>query len=87
QTYHRPLDAPLTAETEDWARQISVWMRTVKTPDAVGAAAAEAVAAARAAPGIATLILPSDASWSAGGVTAQPQPVAAAPKGDDRAVA
>lgn len=87
-TYHRPLDAPLTAETEDWARQVSCWMRTVTTPQAVGVAAAEAIAAARAAPGgIATLILPSDASWSDGGLVAAPLMVPAAPMVDDTAIA
>ena len=27
-TYHRPLDAPLTADTEGWARGVSGWVRT-----------------------------------------------------------
>src|SRR5512139_641483 len=27
-TYHRPFDAPLTADTEGWARGVSHWMRT-----------------------------------------------------------
>ena len=27
-TYHRPLDAPLTADTEGWARGVSAWVRT-----------------------------------------------------------
>ncbi len=67
-TYHRPLDAPLTAATEDWARPFSVWTKTVTDPADVGQSASEAVRAARTAPGgIATLILPSDASWGHGG--------------------
>jgi acetolactate synthase-1/2/3 large subunit len=87
-TYHRPLDAPLTAATEDWARPVSCWARTVTTPQAVGAAAAEAIAAARTAPGgVATLILPSDASWSDGGVVAAALPVPAPPRVDEAAVA
>jgi acetolactate synthase-1/2/3 large subunit len=87
-TYHRPLDAPLTAATSDWARPVSAWLQVATTPGAVGAAGAEAVAAARTAPGgIATLILPSDASWSAGGVVAAPVAVPAAPTVDDAAVA
>ncbi len=27
-TYHRPLDPPLTADTEGWARGVSGWVRT-----------------------------------------------------------
>ena len=27
-TYHRPFDAPLTADTEGWARGVSAWVRT-----------------------------------------------------------
>jgi acetolactate synthase I/II/III large subunit len=70
-TYHRPLNAPLTAATEVWAEPFSVWTRSVSDPAQVGASAAEAVRAARTAPGgIATLILPSDASWTEGGVVA-----------------
>jgi acetolactate synthase-1/2/3 large subunit len=72
-TYHRPLDAPLTADTEGWARPVSGWVRTAMSAPTVGADAASAVQAARAAPGqVATLILPSDTSWDEGGVVAAP---------------
>jgi acetolactate synthase-1/2/3 large subunit len=72
-TYHAPLDPPLAAETETWARPISAWLRTATTPGQVGAYAAEAVRAASTPPGgIATLVLPSDASWSEGGVAQGP---------------
>jgi acetolactate synthase-1/2/3 large subunit len=72
-TYHAPLDPPLAAETETWARPISAWLRTATTPGQVGAYAAEAVRAAATPPGgIATLVLPSDASWSDGGVVQGP---------------
>jgi acetolactate synthase-1/2/3 large subunit len=72
-TYHAPLDPPLAAETETWARPISAWLRTATAPGQVGEYAAEAVHAARTPPGgIATLILPSDASWSDGGVVQGP---------------
>src|SRR5690606_14443742 len=68
-TYHRPLDAPLTSDTEGWARPVSMWCRTSSSAAEVGRDAAAAVQAARTAPGgIATLILPSDASWDDGGV-------------------
>ncbi len=75
-TYHRPLDAPLTADTEGWARGVSAWVRTATSSRTVGADAAAAVAAARTSPGqIATLILPSDTSWDEGGEVAEPLPV------------
>jgi acetolactate synthase-1/2/3 large subunit len=74
-TYHRNFDAPLTADTEGWARPVSVWTRTVRCAERVGADAAAAVQAARSANGIATLILPSDSSWSEGGVSVGPLPV------------
>ena len=75
-TYHRPLDAPLTADTEGWARGVSGWVRTATTARTVGADAAVAVQAARTSPGqIATLILPSDTSWDEGGVVADALPV------------
>ena len=79
-TYHRPLDAPLTADTEGWARGVSGWVRTATSAATVGADAAVAVQAARTSPGqIATLILPSDTSWDEGGVVADALPVPAAP--------
>ncbi len=74
-TYHRPLDAPLTADTEGWARPVSGWLRVATDAARVGADAAAAVQAARTAPGqIATLILPSDTSWDEGGQVAEPMP-------------
>jgi acetolactate synthase I/II/III large subunit len=75
-TYHRGFDAPLTADTEGWARAVSIWTRTARSAEAVGADAAAAVQAARNACGIATLILPSDTSWNEGGVPCEPLPVA-----------
>ncbi len=78
-TYHLQHDAPLTSDIEGLARVVSAWVRT--TPDAasVGSDAAEAIAAAAAPPGrIATLILPADAAWTAGGKVAPARPIAAA---------
>ena len=46
-TYHRPLDAPLTADTEGFARGVSAWTRTAARAADVGADAAAAVQAAR----------------------------------------
>ncbi len=83
-TFHRPLDAPLTADTEAFARGVSGWVRTASAAAEVGADAAAAIQAARSGNGqIATLILPSDTCWDAGGVPAAalapPPPQAVAP--------
>jgi acetolactate synthase-1/2/3 large subunit len=75
-TYHRPLDSPLTADTEGFARGVSGWVRTSMDVRTVGADAAAAVQASMMAPGqIATLILPSDTSWNEGGIVAEALPV------------
>jgi len=74
-TYHRPFDAPLTADTEGLARASSHWVRSSDSSATVGADAAAAVQAANTAPGqIATLILPADTAWNEGGVVAAPLP-------------
>jgi acetolactate synthase-1/2/3 large subunit len=74
-TYHRPLDSPLTADTEGFARVVSGWVRTSMDAPTVGADAAAAVQASMIAPGqVATLILPSDTSWDEGGVVAEALP-------------
>ena len=74
-TYHRPLDAPLTTDTEALARTVSGWLRTTSKAVDVGPDAAAAVQAALTGPGqIATLILPSDASWDEGGMVGDPLP-------------
>ncbi len=79
-TNHRPLDAPLTADTEGFARGVSVWTRTAARADTVGADCAAAVQAAQAAPGgPATLILPSDTCWDEGGTVAGMLPPAPTP--------
>jgi len=67
-TYHRPLDAPLTADTEGWARGVSAWVRTATSSRTVGADTAQAVLASQLGHGqIATLILPADTAWGEGG--------------------
>ncbi|HEY8599234.1 MAG TPA: acetolactate synthase large subunit [Thermomicrobiales bacterium] len=86
-TYHRPFDAPLTADTDALARTVSGWVRTSTAAAEVGQDAAAAVQAARTAPGqIATLILPSDTSWDSGGAIAQALPVPATVPLDPHAV-
>jgi len=74
-THHRPLDAPLTTDTEALARTVSEWLRTTTKASDVGRDAAAAVQAALTGQGrIATLILPSDASWDEGGIVGDPLP-------------
>ena len=86
-TWHRPHDPPLSADTEGLARAVSAWVRTSTVSSRVGADAAAAVQAARTAPGqIATLVLPSDASWDAGGVVAEALPVPPAAAADGLAI-
>ena len=86
-TYHRPLDAPLTADTEGFARGVSGWVRTVTKAEHVGADAAVAVQAAQISPGqIATLILPSDTCWNPGGVVGSPLPVPRPPAATSHAI-
>ena len=36
-THHRPLDPPLTADTEGWARGLSAWTRVVQSVATIGA--------------------------------------------------
>jgi acetolactate synthase-1/2/3 large subunit len=87
-TYHKPLDPLLAADTDGFANAVSRWVRTARTSAEVGVEAAAAVTASRAAPGgIATLILPSDASWSEGGAVAPAQLVQPPRKVDEAAIA
>jgi acetolactate synthase I/II/III large subunit len=66
--YHLRYDAPLTSDIEAIARPFSKWVRTSQSSAEVGKDAAEAIVAARTAPGrIATLIVPADVAWSVGG--------------------
>jgi len=86
-TYHRPLDPPLTADTEGMARCVSSWVRTSSLSSDVGCDAAAAVQAAHVMPGqIATLIVPSDVSWNDGGILGEPLGIPHAPVIDPFAV-
>lgn len=63
-TYHVQYDAPLTSDIESIARPVSAWVRTSPDSRRVAQDGAEAIAAARTAPGgVATLILPADTAW------------------------
>jgi acetolactate synthase-1/2/3 large subunit len=74
-SYHRPLDPPLTGDTEGWARGVSAWMRVVSSVATMGEDAATAVQAARTGTGaIATLIAPADTSWDDGASVGAPRP-------------
>ncbi len=77
-TYHRPLDAPLTADTEGLARTVSQWVRTTSVAANVAQDAAAAVQAANAPPGnIATLVLPADCAWNESSGPVAPLPAIA----------
>lgn len=68
-TYHAPLDPALASDLEALAGPVSKSVVTATEAHGVGAAASDAVGSAMSgARGIATLILPSDASWSEGGM-------------------
>jgi acetolactate synthase I/II/III large subunit len=74
-TYHKGFDPPLAQDTQALAKTVSHFVKTSRKSTDVGRHAAEAVQAARTSPGqIATLILPSDASWNEGGKIATPLP-------------
>ncbi|MCA0433395.1 MAG: acetolactate synthase large subunit [Proteobacteria bacterium] len=75
-TYHAPFSPPLAMDTVKAAETVSHWVRTSSKAADVGRDGAEAVRAARTEPGqVATLILPSNASWDGGGTVAARLPV------------
>jgi acetolactate synthase-1/2/3 large subunit len=77
-TYHRPHDAPLTADTEGLAGSVSCWVRASQSSKSVGRDAAAAIRAACSPPGgIATLVLPADCAWDEGAEPAEPLAVPA----------
>lgn len=74
-TYHKQYDAQLESDIETVAKNVSGWIKWSASPDAVGADAADAVAAAMGPPAqVATLVLPADVSWGDGGEVASPTP-------------
>jgi len=67
-TYHLRHDTPLTSDIEGVARPFSNWVRTACGASSIGEDTADAIVAARSAPGqIATLIVPADVAWGQGG--------------------
>ncbi len=81
-TYHGRYDAPLESDIGALAGAVSRWVRRPSRAEDVGPDTADAVAAAWAPPGgVATLILPADASWDEGAA-----PAAVAPRRSRAAV-
>lgn len=86
-TYHLQWDTPLVSDIESLARPVSCWVRRTQSAATVGADSAQAVAAARGAPGgVATLILPADAAWGPGVAPAPALPVAGPAMPSDAAI-
>jgi acetolactate synthase-1/2/3 large subunit len=86
-TYHTKYDAQLQSDIETVARNVSKWVRTSQSAEAVSRDAAEAIAAAIGPPGqVATLILPADVSWGDGGEPAALPERAAPPIADAETV-
>ena len=66
-TYHKEFDTPLESDIETVARNVSSYIRRSSRAEEVGTDAVDTVAAACGPPGqVATLILPSDVSWTEG---------------------
>lgn len=87
-THHVPFDAQLQSDIETVARNVSSWVRTSQSTEALCRDASEAIGAAMGPPGqVATLILPADVSWSEGGVPAAPPVLQPAPLPDDAVIA
>ncbi|MBU2090116.1 MAG: acetolactate synthase large subunit, partial [Alphaproteobacteria bacterium] len=87
-TYHVQYDAPLTADIEGTARPYSHWVKTSKTAQGIAADTAEAILAARTAPGqIATLIAPADTTWEEGAGIVQTPAIPERAKVDESAIA
>jgi acetolactate synthase-1/2/3 large subunit len=75
-TYHKHLDAPLESDIDAMAGAVSRWVHRTASAATAGEDTAAAIAAAGSTRyrdgGVATLILPSDACWSTGGVASSP---------------
>lgn len=87
-THHVPYDAQLQSDIETVARNVSPWVRTSQSTQALCQDAAEAIAVCMGPPGqVATLILPADVSWGEGGEPASVPMVAPPTSADDATVA
>jgi len=87
-TYHVKYDAQLQSDIETVARNVSPWVRTSQSTQALCSDAVEAIATSVGPPGqVATLILPADVSWGDGGVPAAPPTITPPPRNTDDAIA
>src|SRR5437588_147892 len=87
-TYHTQYDAQLQSDIETVARNVSQWVRTSASIEALTGDAVEAVVAATGPPGqVATLILPADVSWSEGATPAPPPAAPTPARASDEVVA
>ncbi|MFZ2237496.1 MAG: acetolactate synthase large subunit [Dokdonella sp.] len=78
-TFHTRYDAQLQSDIETVARNVSTWVRTSTSTEALCRDAVEAIAVAKGPPGqVATLILPADVSWGEGGEPAK-LPISSSP--------
>lgn len=85
---HLRHDTPLSSDIESIARPYSKWLWTSADPRHVGNDGAEAIVAARTAPGqIATLIVPADVAWGEPGTVAVVPPIPEPPMPEDDAIA
>jgi acetolactate synthase I/II/III large subunit len=83
-TQHLAHEAPLTSDTEGVARPMSHWVRTGRDSTTIAAEGAQALQAARTAPGcIASLILPADTAWGPGGPVATAPPPPPTPRAEE----
>ncbi len=86
-TYHARYDAQLQSDIETVARNVSGWVRTSQSAEALAGDVTDAIAAAQGPPGqVATLILPADVSWSDGAERAPPRAPAVPPVAPDEAI-
>ena len=86
-TYHLHHDTPLTSDIEGIGRPYSKWLRSSQSPLQIGRDAAEAMVAARTAPGqIATLIVPANVAWGEGTPVGSPLPIPVAPMPSNDAI-
>jgi acetolactate synthase-1/2/3 large subunit len=79
-SFHLRHDTPLTSDIEGIGKPYSKWLRTSASSSELGRDAADAILAARTAPGqISTLIVPADTAWSDGGTPGGQHSIPAAP--------
>src|SRR5208283_3175218 len=79
-TFHLAKDTPLVSDIEGIARPYADWLRTSQSSSHLGRDAAEALVASQTPPGqIATLIVPANVAWEAGGQVAAIPAIPTAP--------